>query len=200
MKKMAALLMTIMLFLTVSVHAEPTSADFLTAWPDYALEDQLIIPDTPNGDYAFLIIRNAQQRMLIGLHREETQWVQFIASPNPVPQGSLPARFTPIPAGDYWRLWDDTGDYVYTADGLGFAIYTSDGTMHHEGVEFSWNEGGFQLVSYQYAPGRYVDLMDDLFIFYTIINGFEESAAAPFVADLDWIHFAALPHSAGELQ
>lgn len=167
--------------------------------PDYQIEDYLKIPGTPMGDHAFLLIRNAEERMLLGFQWIDEEWLQFIASSAPVPQGQLPASFHPIPAGEYERLWDGTGNFNYSADGLGFSIFTSSIPTFHEGVEFSWQEDGYHLVSYQYAPGCYVDLLGEYFVFHNIGDGLEGVGTAPLITNLEYIQFDSLPRQCAEI-
>lgn len=187
----------------VLVSLPPIPEDILAAasiYYDYRIEGYLEIPGTPDGDYAFLLIKSSDHRLMLCFRLDEFGWSQYFTADEAIPQAELHCSFIYEEKGlTYQRLWDDENKYEYTADGLGFGVYTDDGVIYMEGISFAWQDGGFHLTNYQDSPMRQMDYLDGQLIFYNIGDGFESAHPAAIETALEKVDFYALPRSPEEI-
>lgn len=117
-------------------------------YPDYLMEDYIMISDTTKGDYGFALLSREQHRMLLGYHDKGEGMVYWLRNENAVPQGEGYAYFKRHTAATYISQGNTTAAY---GDELGFDVIRID--KEHEEywaqtVSYHWSEGSFRLHAY----------------------------------------------------
>lgn len=160
--------------------------------PFDTLEGYLELTGAPDGEHAFLLIRDDGIRILRAFRYADGAWEQWLNSSAAVPQGKEAASLYSYEKGaEYQYIWDL--DNTYVSDGLHVAVSISNGETTMEGVDFTWQEDGFHLHGYQFEPGEYVDVVGGEMIFWNISNGDERFVKATIATDIREIAFYALP-------
>lgn len=158
------------------------------------LEGYAELPDTPAGDFAFVLFINDDVRILNAFQKKLGAWELWLNSSAAVPQGEEPARLYTLEKGaGYHYNWDYRQEKTYVSDGLHIGIATDDGDTSREGISFVWRDGGFHLFGYQHDAGEYVDLVDGELIFWNISNGDERFVKATIETDISLVAFYDLP-------
>lgn len=156
------------------------------------LEGYIEMTGAPDGEYAFLLIRDDDVRILRAFRYAFGAWEQWLNSSAAVPQGAEKADLYSYEKGaEYQYNWD--WDTTYVSDGLHVGIATSNGEMTIEGISFVWQGDGFHLHGYQFEPGEYVDVVGGEMIFWNISSGDERFVKATIATDIREIAFYALP-------
>ena len=126
-------------------------ADIAQRWPGSLMEDCIAVPGTPDGDYAFALLRAGDVRVLAG-YRSNAGAMRFAgATSSAVPQGE----------GDARLVWHYKGKALYDEATDGLSDHVSDGTAFdvryeipdseygYRSATFGWTSDGFRLLGWR---------------------------------------------------
>lgn len=127
--------------------------DIEQRWPGYSLEDYLTILGTPDGDYAFALVRMGNDHILAGYVNENGVRRFLNSTQAAVPQGEASCYFTYWPAGA--NPYGNVSDAM--SDGTMFSVtyLIPDSENGYRSVTFRWTANGFQLASWHDLPAFY---------------------------------------------
>ena len=134
-------------------------ADIEQRWPGCSLEDYLTLPGTPDGDYAFALVRTGNDHILAGYVNENGVRHFLNSTQAAVPQGEASCYFTywPAEANPYGNVSDAV------SDGTMFSVtyLIPDSENGYRSVTFRLTANGFQLASWHDLPAFYGETVID---------------------------------------
>lgn len=125
-------------------------ADLAQRWPGCSIEDYVAVPGTPDGDYAFALVRAGGDRLLAGYLGEDGAMRFVNATRSAVPQGE----------GDAYLVWYYKGQALYdelldsvsqlVSDGMVFRVVYArpEYEFFYQSDTFRWTPDGFKLISW----------------------------------------------------
>ena len=132
---------------------EQVLADIAQRWPGCWLENYALVPDTPDGDYGFALVRSGETRILAGYLHEGDEMRFLDASTAAVPQGDGPGRLRPISAGE--TIFSSDCEIIPDAPAFLVAYTVPDSENGTRGVLYRWTADGFQLMGWYDDPAFY---------------------------------------------
>ncbi len=165
-------------------------------YPDYTLEDYILISGTPKGDYGFALISKRGDRRLLGYHADGGTMKYYLNSGDAVMQGNDDyLYFERHAADDYLNEGYPIADY---RDAYGFTVCRIRKEYEEslwQWVSYHWKDGTFQLQSfYSMTTDQYVYLTDSTVRYYDVglekVLGYVQGTVQ---RDIRYVSYSALP-------
>lgn len=158
------------------------------------VEGSLLLRGVPDGDVAFVLMKENSRRLLLGYREEGAAWSCWLESRTAVPQGEEEACFCLYEKGARVQSIIDESIF-FISDGLAFSVIKVDaiGESHESIVTYRYLDGGFRLDSYQKNIVNSVAVEDGTLAFGGIGDGFEARVPGTVVTDIERVVFDDLP-------
>lgn len=158
------------------------------------VEGSLLLRGVPEGDVAFVLMKENSRRLLLGYRKDGETWSCWLASRTAVPQGEEEAYFCLYEKGARVQSIIDE-DIFFISDGLAFSVIKVDaiGESYEGIVTYRYLDGGFRLDSYQKNIVNSVAVEDGTLAFGGIGDGFEARVPGTVVTDIERVVFDDLP-------
>ena len=158
------------------------------------VEGSLLLRGVPDGDVAFVLMKESARRLLLGYREEGEAWSCWLESRTAVPQGREEASFCVYESGERVQSIIDE-DIYFISDGFAFSVIKVDaiGESYESIVTYRCLDGEFRLDSYTKNIVNSVAVEDGTLAFGGIGDGFEARVPGTVVTDIGRVVFDDLP-------